>query len=209
MDPIDTAWTRTMVDSSQFGTEYLEHFRTFALIKKQFTVLLISLSFSISSSISSSTSSASKTRLQQAPTGLTKSLSGSKARDGSQVFLAWRTMTYALRFQRERFTIPPYILSHLYLVIQLIGVFIIHGDLSRLYGSMTQGVTLAVMAFILWNLTGISLHYEAPAHYSHGVVPLCCFSGRLPDDGWLGGRHFHIQCFHRLDDFFFVDNSCC
>jgi len=51
-------------------------------------------------------------------------------------------------------------ISHLYLVVQLIGIFIIHDDLSRLYGSMTQGVTLAVMTFILWTLTSISLHYD-------------------------------------------------
>jgi len=52
------------------------------------------------------------------------------------------------------------VLSHIYLIIQLLGVFIIHDDLSRLHGSMTQGVTLAVMGFILWTLTSISLHYD-------------------------------------------------
>ena len=123
MDPTDTAWTRTMVDSSQFGTEYLEHFRTFALIKKQFMVLLISLSFSTSSNISSSTSSASKTRLQQAQAGLTKSLSGSKARDGSQVLLVWGTMTYAQRFQRGRFTIPPFLSSAIFILSSSLLVF--------------------------------------------------------------------------------------
>jgi len=51
-------------------------------------------------------------------------------------------------------------LNHLYLLIQLVGVFIIHDDLSRLYASMSQGLILAVMSFILVTLTSITLHYD-------------------------------------------------
>ena len=81
------------------------------------------------------------------------------------------------------------ILSHLYLVIQLIGVFIIHDDLSRLYGSMTQGVTLAVMTFILWTLTSISLHYDEhpltiPMELSRCAVSLAVYQMM---GGWKEG----------------------
>jgi len=81
------------------------------------------------------------------------------------------------------------ILSHLYLVIQLIGVFIIHDDLSRLYGSMTQGLTIAVMTFILWTLTSISLHYDQhsltfPLELSRCAVSLAVFRAL---GGWSEG----------------------
>merc|ERR1712098_731118 len=65
-------------------------------------------------------------------------------------------------------------MGHLYLVFQLIGIFIIHDDLSRLYGSMTQGLTIAVMAFILWTLTNISLittSTGSPSHWSCPAAP--------------------------------------
>jgi len=52
------------------------------------------------------------------------------------------------------------VFKHVYLVIQLLGIFIIHDDLSRLYSSMDQGITLAVMVFILWTLTNITLYYD-------------------------------------------------
>jgi len=81
------------------------------------------------------------------------------------------------------------LLSHLYLVIQLIGVFIIHDDLSRLYGSMTQGLTIAVMTFILWTLTSISLHYDQhsltfPLELSRCAVSLAVFRAL---GGWSEG----------------------
>jgi len=51
-------------------------------------------------------------------------------------------------------------LSHVYLLVQLIGVFILHDDLSRQHSSMSQGLMLAVMGFILWTLTSITMHYD-------------------------------------------------
>merc|ERR1712183_47875 len=79
--------------------------------------------------------------------------------------------------------------NHLYLLLQLVGVFIIHDDLSRLYGSMTQGVTLAVMPFILWTLTSISLHYDKhpltiPMEVSRCAVSLAVYQTM---GGWKEG----------------------
>jgi len=79
--------------------------------------------------------------------------------------------------------------SHLYLLLQLVGIFIIHDDLSRLYGSMTQGVTLAVMTFILWTLTSISLHYDKhpltiPMEVSRCAVSLAVYQMM---GGWKEG----------------------
>jgi len=54
---------------------------------------------------------------------------------------------------------------------------------------MTQGVTLAVMAFILWTLTSISLHYDQhtltiPLELSRCAVSLAVFQMM---GGWKEG----------------------
>jgi len=52
------------------------------------------------------------------------------------------------------------VMSHIYLVVQLVGCFILHDDISRNYPTMSQGTVIAVMSMILVTLTSISLHYD-------------------------------------------------
>jgi alkylglycerol monooxygenase len=62
--------------------------------------------------------------------------------------------------QREKHYADIPLLTHLYLVLQLFGVFIIHDDLTKMFSTVSQPVSLGVMAFLFWTLTNIGLYYD-------------------------------------------------
>jgi len=78
--------------------------------------------------------------------------------------------------------------GHLYLIIQLLVIFVIHDDLDRLETQMSQSLVLAVMVFIIWTLTSVSLHYDRDPLVTKVEVSRCLLSLAMYRymGGWQG-----------------------
>jgi len=62
--------------------------------------------------------------------------------------------------EREPHNPDQGVIRHLYVVIQLLGVFVLHDDLTFMFQEMSQGLALAVIVFIVWTLHNVSLQYD-------------------------------------------------
>jgi len=78
--------------------------------------------------------------------------------------------------QRQKHYSDISVFTHFYLVLQLLGIFIVHDDLSRNYETITPGVCLAVMIFILWTLTNVGYYYDGKSSAMTMEVSRCVMS---------------------------------
>lgn len=73
----------------------------------------------------------------------------------------------------KHFTSLP-LLSHLYLLVQLVACFALHDNISRLYPTMGQGAVLSMMGLLLLTLTSISMQYDKSTLALPIEVARCC-----------------------------------
>ena len=73
--------------------------------------------------------------------------------------------------QRRKLESNVPLVTHIYLVVQMVGVFLIHDDISRLEPQMTWLQVVAVSVFLLWTMASIGIHYDQ--HYLTGPVEIC------------------------------------
>jgi len=62
--------------------------------------------------------------------------------------------------QREKHYSKISTATHVYLVLQLLGVFLVHEELANLYQVSDPAVNIALMIFILWTLANIGFFYD-------------------------------------------------
>jgi len=88
---------------------------------------------------------------------------------------------------KHRTSVP--LSTHLYLIVQVVGVLLIHDDLGRFQEGMTWGGISLISLFIFWTLASVGLHYDQ--HPLTGVVEIVrCLVSLLVSystGGWTEG----------------------